>query len=138
MDGLTTSEAANRAGVNIQTVRYYERRGLIPEPPRTAAGYRQYQPEHIARIRFIKRAQELGFTLREAHQLLDLRAEPGADSGDVKRYAQEKIDSVEQKIHDLARIKEQLEELVAACDGESDTSECPILHALEPPQMQDY
>ena len=68
MQGLTTSETAERAGVNVQTVRYYERRGLIPEPPRTESGYRQYGAEHVARIRFIKRAQELGFTLEEARE----------------------------------------------------------------------
>ena len=131
MQGLTTSEAAERAGVNVQTVRYYERRGLIPEPPRTAAGYRQYQPEHVARIRFIKRAQELGFTLKEARELLDLRAEPEADSTDVRRYAVSKIEDVRTRIRDLMRIEATLEELVDACEGNHPTSECPILHALE-------
>lgn len=130
---LTTSEVAERAGVNVQTVRYYERRGLIPEPPRTSAGYRQYGPEHVARIRFIKRAQELGFTLEEAHELLKLRATPAAERGDVRRVAQDKIEEVRAKIHDLMRIEAKLEELVAACDGEGATDECPILHALEEP-----
>ncbi len=130
---LTTSEVAERADVNVQTVRYYERRGLIPEPPRTSAGYRQYGPEHVARIRFIKRAQELGFTLEEAHELLDLRAAPSADRSDVRRVARNKIEEVRTKIRDLLRIEAKLEELVAVCDGEGSTDACPILHALEGP-----
>lgn len=134
-DALTTSEVAEQADVNVQTVRYYERRGLIPEPPRTSAGYRQYGPDHVARIRFIKRAQELGFTLEEAHELLSLRAAPAADSGDVRRVAVDKIEEVRDKIRDLMRIEAKLEELVAACDGEGSTSDCPILHALEEPAV---
>lgn len=130
---LTTSEVAERADVNVQTVRYYERRGLIPEPPRTSAGYRQYRTDHVARIRFIKRAQELGFTLDEAHSLLELRATSTADSSDVRRVAKDKIEEVRTRIRDLMRIEEKLEELVAACDGEQPTEECPILHALESP-----
>lgn len=131
MQRLTTSETAERAGVNVQTVRYYERRGLIPEPPRTESGYRQYGPEHVARIRFIKRAQELGFTLKEARQLLELRNEPDADTSDVRRYATQKIDDVRDRIRDLQRIEAQLLDLVEACEGNHPTSECPILHALE-------
>lgn len=133
---LTTSEVAERADVNVQTVRYYERRGLIPEPPRTSAGYRQYGPEHVARIRFIKRAQELGFTLEEAHELLALRAAPSADRRAVRQVAREKIDEVRAKIRDLVRIEATLEELVAACDGEGTTDDCPILHALSESNQQ--
>ena len=128
---LTTSEVAEQADVNVQTVRYYERRGLIPEPPRTSAGYRQYSPDHVARIRFIKRAQELGFTLEEANDLLQLRATPDADRADVRSVAQDKIDEVEAKIRDLQRIRDTLGKLVAACEGHGSTSECPILDALE-------
>lgn len=130
---LTTGEVAEQADVNVQTVRYYERRGLIPEPPRTSAGYRQYGPDHVARIRFIKRAQELGFTLEEAHSLLGLRAEPAADSSGVRRIATNKIEEVQAKIRDLRRIRAKLEELIAECDGERPTGDCPILHALEAP-----
>lgn len=128
---LTTSEVAEQADVNIQTVRYYERRGLIPEPPRTSAGYRQYDGEHVARIRFIKRAQELGFTLEEAHELLQLRATPDADRADVRAVAQDKIGEVEAKIRDLRRIRKTLDDLVEACEGHGSTSKCPILGALE-------
>lgn len=128
---LTTGEVAERAGVNVQTVRYYERRGLIPEPPRSSGGFRQYRPEHVARIRFIKRAQELGFTLEEAHELLSLRATPDADRADVRAVAQEKRDEVQQKIDDLQRIQATLNHLITACEGHGSTDDCPILHALE-------
>jgi len=128
---LTTGEAADRAGVNIQTVRYYERRGLIPEPPRTSGGFRQYKPDHVARIRFIKRAQELGFTLEEAGELLDLRATLDADRADVRAVAQEKRDEIDQKIADLQRMRATLNDLIAACEGHGTTDDCPILHALE-------
>jgi Hg(II)-responsive transcriptional regulator len=132
-DTLTTGEAADRAGVNVQTVRYYERRGLIPEPPRTSGGFRQYGPEHVARIRFIKRAQELGFTLDEAGELLDLRATPEADRADVRAVAQEKRDAIQQKIADLQRMQATLDHLITACEGHGTTDDCPILHALEEP-----
>ena len=128
---LTTGEAAERASVNIQTVRYYERRGLIPEPPRTSGGFRQYSPDHVARIRFIKRAQELGFTLEEAGELLDLRATPDADRADVRAVAQEKRDAIQRKIADLQRMQATLNHLITTCEGHGTTDDCPILHALE-------
>lgn len=128
---LTTGEVAEHAGVNLQTVRYYERRGLIPEPPRTAGGFRQYGPEAVARIRFVKRAQELGFTLDEIEGLLDLRADAGADAAEVKRLAEAKAADIADKIRDLERMKETLEALAAACSGEGTTHDCSILLALD-------
>jgi len=130
---LTTGDVAERADVNVQTVRYYERRGLIPEPPRSSGGFRQYSPDHVDRIRFIKRAQELGFTLEEAHELLQLSVTAEADRADVRAVAQDKIEEVEEKIRALQRIRDTLNDLVDACDGHGSTSECPILHALEEP-----
>lgn len=131
MEQLTTGEVAEHAGVNIQTVRYYERRGLLPEPPRLASGYRQYDADHVSRIRFIKRAQELGFTLAEVEELLSLRADPQGERAQVRSRTVEKIREIERKIDDLGRIKGTLLELVDACDGHGSTRECPILHALE-------
>lgn len=128
---MTTGEVAGQAGVNLQTVRYYERRGLIPEPPRTAGGFRQYGPEAVARIRFVKRAQELGFTLDEIEELLDLRADMGADSAEVKRLAEAKAADIAAKIRDLERMKQTLDALAAACSGEGTTSNCSILQALD-------
>lgn len=132
-DTLTTGEVADQADVTVQTVRYYERRGLLPEPPRSSGGFRQYSPDHVDRIRFIKRAQELGFTLEEANELLQLRVTPDADRADVRSVAEDKIDEVEDKMRTLRRIRDSLEELVEACEGHGSTSECPILHALEEP-----
>jgi MerR family mercuric resistance operon transcriptional regulator len=128
---LTTGEVADQAGVNLQTVRYYERRGLIPEPPRTAGGFRQYAPEAVSRIRFVKRAQELGFTLDEIDELLALRADAGADAVEVKHLAEAKAADIAAKIRDLQRMKETLDALAAACSGEGSTSDCSILHALD-------
>ncbi|MFQ5679936.1 MAG: MerR family transcriptional regulator [Gemmatimonadota bacterium] len=128
---MTISEVAAKAGVNVQTLRYYERRGILEEPPRTAAGYRQYEPEAVSRVRFIKRAQELGFALDEAHQLLGLRVDHGAACGPVEAKARENLARVEEKIRQLVRMREVLSELVEACQRRNGTEECPILEALE-------
>ena len=133
MTVFSTSEAAERAGVNVQTLRYYERRGLVPEPPRRASGYREYEQEHVARIRFIKRAQELGFTLSEVEELLSLRTDPEADRHDVRARTLHKIQEIERKIADLSRMKDTLAVLAEACEGHGSTHDCPILHALEDP-----
>lgn len=128
---FSTGEVAEQAGVNIQTVRYYERRGLLPAPARKPSGYRQYENDHVVRIRFIKRAQELGFTLSEVEELLSLRADPEADRGDVRDRTLEKMREIQRKIDDLMRMKGTLAVLAEACNGHGSTHDCPILHALE-------
>lgn len=130
MDGMTRSEVAERADVNPETVRYYERRGLIPDPPRSSGGYRLYDEDYVDRIRFIGRAQELGFTLEEIKALLELRVDPDTTCQDVKQRTQEKRARVEAKIRDLQRIRRALTRLERACDGQGPTSECPILEAM--------
>ncbi len=130
---LRTGEIAEAAGVNVETVRYYERRGLIPEPPRDARGHRRYGGNDVRRLHFIKRAQKLGFSLDEVEVLLSLRARPDAPNAEVKAKTEAKIEATAAKIRDLQGIKATLEELSAACDGEGTTSECPILDALELP-----
>ena len=127
---ITRGKLARRAGVNIETIRYYEQRGLIPEPPRTTSGYRQYTEDYVERIRFIKRAQELGFTLSEIKELLSLRVDPETDRGEVKQRAATKIVTIEEKISDLERMKHRLKLLVTSCSGRGPTSECPILEAM--------
>ncbi len=127
---LSTGELADEADVNLQTVLYYERRGLLPPPPRTAAGYRQFDGEYVARIRFIKRAQELGFSLEEIEELLALRTEPDADRTEIRRRTEEKIGEIQRKIDDLSSMKETLEELVRSCVGHGPVSDCPILEAI--------
>ncbi len=128
---MTISEAAGRAGVNVQTLRYYERRGIIEDPGRTAAGYRQYGEAVVTRIRFIKRAQDLGFTLDEVQDLLDLRVENGNVCESVRSKAETKLAHVEAKIEQLARMRDVLGDLVTACERRQTTEDCPILCALE-------
>ena len=127
---LTTSQLANSAGVNVETLRYYERRGLLPEPPRRASGYRQYSQDDVARLQFIKRAKELGFTLQEVQELLNLRVDPDTPCAMVKRRADLKIIDIEEKLRSLKRIKKALNKLAATCSGRGPVGDCPILEAL--------
>ena len=131
MPELTIGEVAKRAGVHVETLRYYERRGLIEEPPRTSSNYRMFPLESVRRIRFIKRAQELGFSLEEIGELLSLRAAPKAQCGDVRRRAEAKLDDIDEKMRDLRRMKKALSGLVAQCSGRGPISECPILEAID-------
>lgn len=131
MKGLTIGQVAKRGEVNIETVRYYERQGLVPPPPRRESGYRQYPEDTVRRIRFIKRAQELGFSLKEIAGLLSLRVGPGTTCADVRRLAGVKIREIEEKMETLGKMKEVLTKLTAECEGRGPTSECPILEALE-------
>ena len=126
-------ELARGAGVNVQTVRYYERRGLLDEPRRRESGYREYPADTVARLRFIRRAQELGFTLAEIGDLLALRLDPHTTAADVKVRADEKILEIEKKILDLERIKNALSHLAGRCrGGREPTGDCPLLDALGP------
>ena len=127
---LTTSQLANSAGVNVETLRYYERRGLLPEPPRRASGYRQYSQDDVARLQFIKRAKDLGFTLREVQELLDLRVDPDTPCAMVKRRADLKIIDIEERLRSLKRMKKALNKLAATCSGRGPVGDCPILEAL--------
>lgn len=128
---LTIGRVAAEAGVSIQTIRYYERRGLLAAPGRTASGYRLYSKDAVSRLRFIKHAQELGFSLSEAGELLDLRVQRGTACDTVERSARQKIELVQRKIRGLQRVKQTLESLAAACETRRATDVCPILEALE-------
>jgi DNA-binding transcriptional MerR regulator len=131
-DRLLIGDVASEARVNVQTLRYYERRGLIPAPKRTSSGYRQYSDEAVRLVTFIKRAQELGFTLREVQQLLKLRA-PGPKRRDAAReVARAKVRDIDEKIQDLAAMRNALMLLVDACACSPDAAAgCAILEALE-------
>lgn len=131
MDGLTIGRVARSAGLAIDTVRYYEREGLLQKPARTPSGYRQYSADAVARLRFIRQAKELGFTLAEIRELLALKVAPGKSCADVRARAHAKIADVEQRIAQLDRMRRALVKLAAACSGRGPTSECPILEALE-------
>jgi Hg(II)-responsive transcriptional regulator len=128
---VRTSEVAAQAHVNAQTLRFYERRGLLAEPARPAAGYRSYAPEAVGRVRFIKRAQELGFTLAEVQTLLHL-AQGGPESCDaVRDVASEKVADVERRFADLENLRAGLTRLVATCERPRLDRDCPILLALD-------
>ena len=124
------SEAAEQAGVNIQTLRYYERRGLLPKAPRRASGYREFPEDAVRIVRFIKRAQDLGFSLDEVEQLLRLRTHSGRHRERIRSVAEEKIQQIDQKVAELQRMKRALQTLVHSChDGA--TLNCPIIEALD-------
>ncbi len=131
MNGLTIGKVARRAGLAIDTVRYYERESLLEKPGRTSSGYRQYPADAVARLRFIRQAKELGFTLSEIRELLALKVAPGKSCADVRARAEAKIADIEQRVAQLNRMKRALTKLAVACSGRGPTSECPILDAME-------
>jgi len=123
------SQTARQAGVNTQTLRYYERRGLLPRPPRRGSGYRDYPADAVRTIRFIKRAQDLGFSLDEVEQLLRFRGVRAADRHRVRALAERKIAAIDQKIDRLRSMRGALKALVDSCH-QGGTPECPIIEAL--------
>lgn len=130
---MTIGQLARQAGVGVQTVRYYERRGLLPAAPRRASGYREFDAAALDRLRFIRRAQELGFTLAEIAELLELRLDPRTTAAEVKARARRKLESVAGKIRDLERIRDALTHLAGQCrGGRGPTGDCPLLEALGP------
>jgi Hg(II)-responsive transcriptional regulator len=131
MPTLTIGELSKESGVHLETIRYYEREGLIPAPPRKSSGHRAYPPNAARRLRFIKRVQELGFTLSEIRELLTLRAEPDRDCSQVCEQAQEKLCEVRAKIRNLQSIEQALQHLTEGCSGHRPISECGILEALD-------
>lgn len=131
MKPLTIGKLARAAGVGVETVRFYEREGLIEQPPRRASGYRQYDPQTVRRLRFIRHAKDLGFTLREIRELLELRVEPDCHCDDVLTLTQAKIADIEQRIEALQRMKQTLSKLATACRHRKRTDACPILEAID-------
>lgn len=128
---LRIGDLAKQARVNLETIRYYERQGLLSRPPRTESGYRVFAPDAVRRIRFIKRAQELGFSLKEIQELLALRVDARTSCAEVRKRAQAKTADVEDKIRTLSAIKKALVRLTSACQGRGPVSECPILESLD-------
>ncbi|MFQ5764353.1 MAG: MerR family DNA-binding protein [Rhodospirillales bacterium] len=139
MRATTIGKAAKRLGVNVETIRFYERRGLIERPSKPVdGGFRDYPAATLARIRFIREAQALGFSLAEVEELLSFRADPGTDCGAVQRRAEMKLADVRRKIARLEGIGTALEKLIAACPGEGALGACSIMEALggEAPQPE--
>lgn len=131
MESLTIGTLARQAGVGVETVRFYERQGLLRQPPRQAGGYRSYPEGAVAQIRFIRQAQSLGFTLEEVGALLKLKIAAGTKCTAVRSRAVAKLSDVEERIRQLERIREALEKLVAACPGKGPLAACTILEALD-------
>ena len=124
---------ADRAGVNVQTLRYYERRGLLPAPARRRTGYRVYGADAVRIVRFIKRSQQLGFTLSEVESLLHL-AGGGPESCEAgARLAYQKISELDDKIAQLYAMRDALQQLLDTCERPARERECPLLHALDDP-----
>ena len=131
MDKLSIGELAKKANVNKETIRYYERKGLIPEPPRNDSGHRQYSEIEVKRTEFIKRTQSLGFSLKEIKDLLMLKIEPQTTCKDIQGIVKLKILDIDQKIKGLMLIKKTLNKLAGRCSGQGPVSACPILDELE-------
>lgn len=127
---MTSGAAADEAGVNKETLRFYERIGLIEEPPRDASNYRQYPPETVRRVKFIKRAQNLGFTLEEIETLLDLEEGQAGDREEVLEFAEEKLQDIERQLRELRRLDRVLSDLVEDCRSGDSYDSCPLIEVL--------
>lgn len=130
-DRLLIGQVAERAGVNVQTLRYYERRGLLEEPKRSASGYRLYPSDTVGLIRFVKRTQELGFSLDEVERLLDLRNTAGSSCEEVQELAEGQVRQIDGKIRDLTALRSALQTLIRSCERGDPDRECPIIETLD-------
>jgi Cu(I)-responsive transcriptional regulator len=128
---ITIGDLARETGCKAETIRYYERIGILPKPPRTAGNYRAYGKEHVARLHFVRRARDLGFSLDEAKELLELSSHEDQDCTAADRIARNHLDDVTKKISDLKRLEKELRHLIGQCQGGS-ISDCRIIEALAP------
>jgi MerR family mercuric resistance operon transcriptional regulator len=133
---MKIGQVAARAGVNIDTVRYYERRGLLEEPERRPSGYREYPEETVLLLRFIKRAQDVGFTLKEIEELISLRDGGGKRRPAVRAIAEAKIRDIDQTLAQLQAMRSALHGLLESCDCRRERLACPILEALNDPEEE--
>ena len=131
MQVLTIGKLASAAGVGVETVRFYERKGLIAAPPRRRSGYRQYPPDTVRRLRFIRHAKELGFTLGEIAELLSMRVDAAMTCAEVRGLARAKISDIDDRIAALQSMRAALEVLARRCRGAGPTTQCPILDAID-------
>ena len=131
MNTLTIGQLAREAGIGVETIRFYERKGLLEEPLRKESGYRLYQAPDIDKLLFIQRAKSLGFSLNEIRELMSLRSDPGTTNREIKEMAASKLRDIEEKIAMLKGMRQSLKTLVEMCPGTGPTSNCPILGSLE-------
>lgn len=127
---ITIGAVARQAGIGIDTIRYYEREGLLPKPQRRASGYRDYDGGAVERLRFIRRAKDLGFTLEDIRELLALSTDRERGVKSVRQRAEVRLAEVERRIRELQRVKRGLKQLIDACPGHGALEHCPILRAL--------
>ena len=132
---LTIGQLARACNVGVEAIRFYEREGLLPSPQRTLAGYRQFSTKSIQRLNFIRSAKDLGFTLSEIRELFALHDDPHGDRAQVKALAESKLMQIERKIYDLTRMRDALSHLAAECSGVGPINGCPIIQALEHPDV---
>ena len=137
MEMLSIGQVARRAGVGVETVRFYKREGELSEPPRRAPGYRQYSEQVVKRIHFIKRAQKPGFSLKEIAELLMLCVDGQTSCEEVKQHTEAKIAEVERKLIELQRMRQALLQVAALCTGQGPASRCPMLDALDQQERPD-
>ena len=137
MNTLSIGQVARKAGVGVETVRFYERQGLLEEPPRRASGYRQYSEQVVKRLHFIKRAQKLGFSLKEITELLLLRVDTQTSCASVKQRTEAKIAEVERKMVELQLVRQALLQVATLCTGNGPASACPMLDALDQQESLD-
>jgi MerR family copper efflux transcriptional regulator len=137
METLSIGQVARRAGVGVETVRFYEREGLLEEPPRRASGYRQYSEQVVTRLHFIRRAQQLGFSLKEISELLSLRVDAQTTCEEVKLRTEAKLAEVERKMVELRRMRQALLQVHSLCTGQGPIGRCPMLDALNQQEALD-
>lgn len=133
MQSMQIGRLAAQAHVSVDTVRYYERAQLLPPPSRTAAGYRAYPPAVVHRLRFIRRAKDLGFSLDEIRDLLALSDQRGTGVAMIREIAARRLADVEERLAELTRLRDGLGQLVDACPGHGDPGQCPIINAFRNP-----
>ena len=130
MSLLSIGKVAKQAGVSVETIRFYERKGLLEEPVRKQSGYRQYTEADIRKLVFIQHAKNLGFSLKEIQELMSIQSDSNATSREIKKIAEHKLQDIEDKIRLLQKMRRTLKPLVEKCPGQGPTSECPILDAI--------
>jgi MerR family copper efflux transcriptional regulator len=128
---FSIGQMARQAEVGIETVRFYERQGLLSEPARKPSGYREYTDEAVTRLRFIRRAKELGFSLKEIAELIELRFDPNTTCAELKKQAEHKLLDIDSRIRDLNKMKRVLQKLTSTCKGSGSLKGCSILEALD-------
>jgi len=128
MTAMKIGEVAKRSGIGIETIRYYEREGLLPEPERRPSGYRQYDESSVERLEYIRRAKELGFTLAEIRELLDLSFAAHAGCDHIRQRAEAKVADIEGKIRSLQQMKRSLGKIVERCRTKNSAENCPLVH----------